>query len=494
MPIFSLPSKYGIGSFGQAAYQWVDFLAEAKQSSWQVLPLGPTSYGDSPYQSFSAFAGNPYFIDIDQLQSEGLLSAQECEQAYVCGKEIDYAALFQTRFSLLKKAFQRFGGDDEFRSFCQENDWLEEYALYMALKQENGHQSWVQWEDKALRLRQPQALQQAKARLHGEMEFYCFLQWKFFSQWSELKHYANQKGIEIIGDMPIYVSMDSADVWANSHLFWLDESKTPIDVAGCPPDAFSEDGQLWGNPLYRWDVLAQTEYDWWIRRVKAGFKMYDIIRIDHFRGLESYYTIPFGEKTARKGEWRKGPDADFINALHRNFGKKGIIAEDLGFLTPAVHKLLRKSGYPGMKVLQFAFDSKGDSEYLPHHYTKNCVVYTGTHDNDTLCGWLETAPAADMRFARRYVGVHRKKDMCDAIIRLAMASVADLAIIPIQDYLHLGSEARINTPSTLGDNWVWQLDETALTPALAQEIAHLTCLYGRAKKEKKRGKDVQNAK
>ena len=485
MPVFSLPSRYGIGGFGESAYQWIDFLKQAKQSCWQVLPLNPTSYGDSPYQSFSAFAGNPYFIDLDILQKKGLLTKQECDAAVEHQTQIDYEWLFQTRFLLLQKAFARFVETESFAAFCKQNQWLQDYALYMAIKAENEYKSWTEWNDD-LRLRNQKALKQAEKRLAKQIRFYYFLQYEFFDQWHALKRYANQNGIEIIGDMPIYVAMDSADVWANSELFLLDKNKMPIDVAGCPPDAFSEDGQLWGNPLYQWDVLAQNGYSWWVDRIKAGFELYDTIRIDHFRGFESYYAIPFGEKTARNGEWRKGPDIDFIQTLHKHFGKSRIIAEDLGFLTPAVHKLLKKSGYPGMKVLQFAFNSKEESDYLPHNYEKNCVVYTGTHDNDTLVGWFESTPSADVRFARKYMGIKGKKGQCKAMIRLAMESVADLAIIPIQDYLEEDSDARINTPSTLGGNWIWKMKAEQLSDDLAKEIAELTALYGRLGKSKKK--------
>lgn len=492
MPVFSLPGEYGIGTFGKEAYQWVDFLKQAKQSCWQVLPLGPTSYGDSPYQSFSAFAGNPYFIDLEILQQEGLLTEEELQQSQQPMGNIDYGTLYQTRFLVLKKAFSRFAQWDELEEYSTNNaQWLKDYALYMAIKQANGQRSWAEW-PQPLRMRQPQALQQAEQELKQEIQFYCFLQYEFSRQWGCLKAYANQNGISIIGDMPIYVAMDSADVWANPEYFLLDENNQPIEVAGCPPDAFSEDGQLWGNPLYRWDVLAQTGYDWWLRRVKAGFEMYDTIRIDHFRGLESYYAIPYGETTARNGQWRKGPDWDFVKTLHQHFGKKGIIAEDLGFLTPAVHKLLKKSGYPGMKVLQFAFDSREESDYLPHNYDKNCVVYTGTHDNDTVVSWFHTVPKRDVAFAKNYMGIRGTKGGCQGMIRLAMASVADLAVIPIQDYLELGSEARINTPSTLGNNWMWRMEPQLLTDTLAQHITQLTQLYGRAPKTNKKQKRGKN--
>lgn len=483
MPVFSLPSPYGIGTFGNAAYDWVDFLAAAKQTYWQVLPLGPTSYGDSPYQSFSAFAGNPYFIDPDLLVAAGLLSAKECAAA-ACDSDtkVDYAALYETRFALLQQAFDRFTDDAALTAFWHRHkSWLDDYALYTAIKAANGQHSWAEWPDD-VRLRRPDALAKARRTLLREQRFCVFLQYLFFTQWDALKTYAAAKGVHIIGDMPIYVAMDSADVWANSEIFQLDANKQPTEVSGCPPDGFSADGQLWGNPLYRWDVLAQNGYDWWMRRLAASFELFDTVRIDHFRGLESYYAIPHGAPNARNGRWRKGPGLDFIRAIRKQFRGRQIIAEDLGFLTPSVRQLLRRSGYPGMKVLQFAFDTREESDYLPHNYQKNCVVYTGTHDNDTMLGWLQTARRADVRFARRYLDIHHRDDEQWAFIRAAIASVADLAVIPMQDYLGLGGEARINTPSTLGGNWVWRMAPGSASDALAARIAGLCSLFGRAPK------------
>ncbi len=483
MPVFSLPSPYGIGTFGKAAYDWVDFLARAKQTYWQVLPLGPTSYGDSPYQSFSAFAGNPYFIDPDLLVAAGLLSAKECAAA-ACGSDtkVDYAALYETRFALLQQAFDRFTDDAALTAFWHRHkSWLDDYALYTAIKAANGQHSWAEWPDD-VRLRRPDALAKARRTLLREQRFCVFLQYLFFTQWEALKTYAAAKGVHIIGDMPIYVAMDSADVWANSEIFQLDANKQPTEVSGCPPDGFSADGQLWGNPLYRWDVLAQNGYDWWMRRLAASFELFDTVRIDHFRGLESYYAIPHGAPNARNGRWRKGPGLDFVRAIRKQFRGRQIIAEDLGFLTPSVRQLLRRSGYPGMKVLQFAFDTREESDYLPHNYQKNCVVYTGTHDNDTMLGWLQTARRADVRFARRYLDIHHRDDEQWAFIRAAIASVADLAVIPMQDYLGLGGEARINTPSTLGGNWVWRMAPGSASDALAARIAGLCSLFGRAPK------------
>lgn len=485
LPVFSLPSPYGIGTFGKAAYDWIDFLSRAKQQYWQILPLGPTSYGDSPYQSFSSFAGNPYFIDIDFLKEEGLLTEQECED-FSCENEneIQYDNLFKKRYLLLEKAFGRFEDKTKLREFYeQQKQWLEDYSLYMAIKQENQHHEWTKW-PKELKLREKEALAQAKKRLHAQVEFHIFLQYEFFKQWQALKKYAHQKGVYVIGDVPIYVAMDSSDTWANRDIFQMNEEGYPTEVSGCPPDSFSADGQLWGNPLYNWEKLKANEYDWWMKRIQASFEMADVLRIDHFRGFESYYAIPYGDTTARNGRWRRGPNFDFIDAIHKAFPNQNIIAEDLGFLTPQVKELLRYSGYPGMKVLQFAFDTREDGDYLPHNYERNCVVYTGTHDNDTLCGWLKNAFKDDIEHARHYLAIEKnQKEQHWCFIRAALASVADLAVIPIQDYLGLGEEARINTPSTIGQNWKWRMKSQQLSDELAARIADQTKLYGRAVKE-----------
>ena len=482
LAVSSLPSDYGIGSFGQAAFDFVDFLALARQRYWQILPIGPTSYGDSPYQSFSAFAGNPYFIDLNLLCDEKLLTEQECTAAGAGRGDtrVDYLHLFQTREPLLKKAFLRFKNHRELKKFREENKpWLEDYALFMAVKKKMGLKSWQEWEDD-IRLRSGKAVAAYKKELGDDIEYYVFVQYLFFKQWRALKEYANDKGVKIIGDIPIYVSMDSADVWANSELFLLDENKNPIDVAGVPPDYFSKTGQLWGNPLYRWNILKRTGYDWWLKRLESCFELYDIIRIDHFRGFEGYYAIPYGSKTAVHGEWRKGPGMDFIGIVSKTFGKSNFIAEDLGVITRGVRRLLRESGYPGMKVLQFAFDSGEENDYRPHNYTANSAVYTGTHDNDTARGWVLSAKRKDLRMATDYLGCRDDKDMAWAFIRLAMASVAKLAVIPMQDYLNLDSRARMNTPSTIGgNNWCWRMRKKAASAALARKIAKITKLYGR---------------
>ncbi len=483
LPVASLPSPYGIGTFGKEAYRWIDFLKESCQQYWQVLPMGPTSYGDSPYQSFSAFAGNPYFIDLETLLEQGLLS--RCELTEVswgdCPERIDYAALYASRFGLLKKAFSRSRHENtkEYIQFCERNDfWLENYAEFMALKMKFAGQSWLQW-PQALRLRDANMLRSVRSGLAQEIAFWKFCQFQFDSQWQALRAYAHEKGIGIIGDIPIYAAMDSADTWSEREVFYLNKDGSPIDVAGCPPDAFSATGQLWGNPLYRWDYQEKTHFDWWKRRLSHTAQLYDIVRIDHFRGLAGYYAIPAGEKTAEHGQWRKGPGLAFFEAVRESLGSSKWILEDLGFLTPDVLRLRKAVGAPGMKVLQFAFDSREESDYLPHNYDKNCIVYTGTHDNDTMTGWMKSASKADVAFSKKYLNIRKKKEASWKYNREAYASVASLAIIPIQDFLCLGSEARINTPSTLGENWTWRLKDDALTHELATRIRELTILYSR---------------
>lgn len=488
LPVSSLPSKYGIGTFGKAAYRWVDFLAEARQKYWQVLPLGPTSYGDSPYQSFSAFAGNPYFVDLSTLCRQGLLEKEECKAAFwgESKTRVDYNAVHQEREKLLRKAFERFTDEGALTRFRKKHkSWVEDYALYMAVKAKMDQRPWNEW-DEDIRMRYPEALKKWRAACKEDVDYHIFVQYLFYDQWGKLKKYANKKGVQIIGDAPIYVAMDSADVWAAPQLFQLDENNVPTEVAGCPPDAFSADGQLWGNPLYRWDVMAKDGFQWWLRRLKANLTLVDVLRIDHFRGLESYYAIPYGDETARNGRWRKGPGKAFVDAINKEFGGAAIIAEDLGYLTPAVRRLLKQSGYPGMKVLEFAFDSREESDYMPHNYgSTNCVVYTGTHDNETVRGWFSTADPADVAVALEYMGLKDDKEGNWAFIRTALASTADLAIVPMQDYLDLGSEARFNTPSTLGgNNWCWRMTKGQMKKKLARRMARMTELYGRARNEK----------
>ncbi len=490
LPIFSLSSKYGIGTFSKEAYDFVDFLEEAGQSYWQLLPLGPTSYGDSPYQSFSTFAGNPYFIDIVTLIDEGLLTKKEADK-YNFGENeeaVDYEKIYNSRFKLLKSAYDTFikknkSFEDKSRKFeafkkSRDNFWLGDYALFMALKNDNGGRSWNTWEE-GVRLRKPAALKAAKEKFKEEIDFYCFLQFLFSEQWSKLKAYANKKGIDIVGDIPIYVAFDSSDTWANPELFQLDKNNVPTDVAGCPPDAFSATGQLWGNPLYKWDYHEKTGYKWWIKRIAHCYKIYDVVRIDHFRGFDEYYAIPYGHPTAEKGKWKKGPGYKLFDAIKKELGEKRVIAEDLGFLTDSVIKLVKKTGYPGMKILQFAFDSREESDYLPHNYTRNCIVYTGTHDNDTTRNWFDSLPRADKKFCKEYLGIKKSSDAVWAVIRSAFSSVSDTVIIPMQDYLELPGYARINTPSTLGGNWVWRLKKDALTPEIAGKMRDYARIYRR---------------
>ncbi len=480
MPVFSLPSPYGIGTFGKEAYRFVDFLDKAGQSYWQILPLGPTSFGDSPYQSFSSFAGNPYFIDPDMLIGDGLLTKAQVQKFdFGTGNKIDYGKLYENRLPMLKMAFENFVPDAKFKEFCKENEWwLEDYVLFSAIKGAQGGRPWSEW-DKCLRLREEETLIKAKEEFANTLEFYRFVQYEFTLQWTALKEYANKKDIKIIGDLPIYVAYDSADVWADTKQFLLDKDGKPTLVAGCPPDAFSDDGQLWGNPIYDWKYMHKDGYEWWTRRINYVLKLYDVVRIDHFRGFESFFAIPYGDKTAKGGSWMKGPGMKLFNKL----GDLPIIAEDLGFITPQVKKLLHDSGFPGMKVLQFAFDTREESDYLPHNYEKNCVVYTGTHDNDTIMGWTKTAAPEDVEMAHRYLHVDDNEGFNWAMMRAALMSVADTAILMMPDLLGLGSEARINTPSKLGGNWDWRIGDGCINDWLADILYENTLLYGRVKKK-----------
>jgi 4-alpha-glucanotransferase len=489
MPIFSLPGDYGIGTLGREAYQFVDFLASAGQTYWQILPIGPTGYGDSPYQSFSAFAGNPYFIDPEFLVRDGWLKQEELPKPQRTGS-IRYGSLYLRRPKLLGKAAARLlsAGSADYEAYCKRSAyWLDDYALFMAIKAENGQVGLTDWPEE-LRMREPKAMAAAKKRLAAHVDYFKAVQYLFSSQWDALKAYANEKGVLIIGDIPIYVSPDSSDLWAHPELFQTDSRNMPNKVAGCPPDAFSADGQLWGNPLYDWPAHEKDGYAWWCRRMRHATHIYDVVRIDHFRGFESYYSIPAGAANARNGKWCKGPDHSFIEALHKALPQAKIIAEDLGFMTPEVQQLLADSGYPGMKVLQFAFDSRESSNYLPHTYPRRCVVYTGTHDNTTTRAWLQSASKEDVAYACEYLSCSRR-DLAAGILRAAMASVADTAIIPMPDWLGLGEEGRINTPSTNSGNWMWRMRPGSLTEELAARIYRQAQLYGRlapAKSETKK--------
>ena len=488
MPISSLPSEYGIGCFSKSAYEFVDWLKKAGQSYWQILPLGPTSYGDSPYQSFSTFAGNPYFISLEALVEEGVLTKAECE-AVDWGKvkgSIDYKKIYEGRYPLLRKAYERSNVHENaaHQQFVKENSWwLSDYALFMAVKDRFDGVEWKLWADD-IKLRWGPAMDYYREELYFDIEFHQYMQFKFYEQWMQLKTYANKKGVQIIGDIPIYVAMDSADTWAHPELFQLDEENVPVAVAGCPPDGFSATGQLWGNPLYRWGYHKETGYQWWISRLAYVFRLYDVVRIDHFRGFDEYFSIPYEAETAVDGHWEKGPGIDLFNAIKYCLGNVNIIAEDLGYITDSVRQLVNDSGFPNMKVLEFAFDSRdssGPREYLPYNYNKNCVVYTGTHDNETLKGWLGSIGPEEVEMVQKYIGrkTDDKDELVDEVIRMAQASTANTCIIPLQDYLHLDNKARMNHPSTLGGNWCWRVKSGQITKKLSGTIKELTVLYGR---------------
>ena len=488
LAISSLPSKYGIGCFSKSAYNFVDWLKEAGQTYWQILPVGPTSYGDSPYQSFSTFAGNPYFICLEDLIKEGVLTEEECDAVDFGEKEddIDYEKLYKGRFPLLRKAYERsnISENPEYCKFVQENSWwLSDYALFMAVKNFFDGVEWTQWPED-IRLRYGYALDYYRKELYFEIEFQQYMQFKFFQQWYALKSYANSRGIRIVGDIPIYVAMDSADTWAHPELFQLDERNIPVAVAGCPPDGFSATGQLWGNPLYRWDYHRNTQYAWWVSRLWYCFNLYDVVRIDHFRGFDEYFSIPYGEDSAVNGHWEKGPGIELFRRVEQCLGWHPVIAEDLGYVTDSVRRLVWETGFPGMKVLEFAFDSRDSgsaNDYLPHNYPENCVVYTGTHVNETVVGWLDSITEEEQKMARDYLCDHvtPKKELYKPFVALAMRSNARMCIIPIQDYLGYDNTCRMNKPSTVGTNWRWRVQEKELTEELQKEILHTTKTFGR---------------
>lgn len=494
MPVSSLPGPYGIGCFGKEAFKFVDFLADAGQKIWQLLPLSPTGYGDSPYQSCSAFAGNPYFIDLDALKAEGLLTAAQLK-AEEWGEnplEVDYGTLYTSRYKVLRTAYQAwreqcagqhgcaFYYPDDYYAFTLANEaWLEDYALYMALKTEHQMKSWTDW-PREYRTRDAGALARFRAAHEEEIGFWKFLQYKFSTQWKAVKDYANAKGVKILGDIPIYVSADSVDAWVGGPLFELDGEGRFARVAGCPPDYFSADGQLWGNPLYDWAYHKRTNYAWWVRRVRHALSIYDILRIDHFRGFDTYWAIPAGDKNARGGKWEQGPGMDLFRALRTALGDLPIVAEDLGEIFDSVRVLLAESGFPGMKVLQFSLNGT-DSLDLPHNYPAHCVAYPGTHDNNTLCGWLEneTTPA-QRKQAKAYFALTEQEGEITGLLRGVLASPAELAIVTMADWLEKGSEARMNTPGNPAGNWQWRVAAKDLTPALARKIHEMSARYFRA--------------
>ena len=490
MHITSLPSPYGVGTLGREAYKFVDFLKKAGQTYWQILPVGPTGFGDSPYQSYSAFAGNPLLIDIDTLIAQGLVAPDDADLALLSGKEkfADHGQLFSFKRLILAKAYAAFkakgNGDDmyEYNRFCRKNaKWLDDYAMFMSLKYTFKQLMWTLWDDE-YRLRDKQTLKKYAEEHTDDIGQWKFMQYLFFKQYKALKKYANKKGILIYGDMPIYVSMDSSDIWAHPEMFMLDEDRRPVKVAGCPPDDFSPTGQLWGNPLYDWEQMDKDGYRWWIERVSYSAKLFDLTRIDHFRGFESFYAIPAGDETAENGEWLQGPSMKLFNAIKAALGDVALVAEDLGFLTDEVKAMLKAAGYPGMNVIEFGFGGD-DSGYLPHNYVKNSTVYIGTHDNDTALGWYRSLNNEEKKRVRKYLGLKKsasEEKIVWGLIRLAYSSVSDICVIQMQDLLCLGSEARMNIPSTIGGgNWAWRMEKGMADSTLAKKLKKLSKTYFR---------------
>lgn len=480
-PVFSLPSCCENGTFGSEAYRFIDFLNSANQTYWQVLPLTPAGYGDSPYQSYSAFAGNPLYISPEFLASDGLISYKEEKKEY---SDIDYEKAYRKNNELLKTAFKNFRPNESnaFTVFCIKNShWLDNYAVFMAFKKYFNDKPWYEW-DEEIKFRVKEPVNRLADKLSEDILFHKFCQYKFHSQWFRLKEYANKRNIKIIGDIPIYVSYDSADVWASPELFMLDSKLVPRSVAGVPPDMFSQTGQLWGNPLYDWNAMEHDDFKWWRKRISHTAELYDVIRIDHFIGMVNFYSIPYGEKNALNGVWLKGPGEALIKAINESRGNTAIIAEDLGPATKEVIKVLKKSGYPGMKLMEFAFDDTPFNENLPHNFDSNCVVYGGTHDNETLCGYFSGSKKSVVTFAKSYLNVAKKSDIPWGIIRSAYASNASVAIFQLQDYLSLDNTARINTPSTVGINWKYRLPDSLLTDTIAKKIKDLTQTYARSSK------------
>lgn len=481
--ISSLPSKYGIGTFGEDAYEFVDFLKASGQCLWQILPIGPTSYGDSPYQSPSTYAGNPYFIDFDLLAEDGLLLEDEYS-CYYWGNsdtDIDYATIYNNRYKVLYLAYERGWERDkrQVNKFIKENDyWLDDYSLFMAVKERFNMKSFIEW-DEDIRLRKPQAVAAYKKNLFDRINFHIYIQYLFYEQWTNLKEYANDNNIKIIGDIPIYVAEDSSDAWANPEIFMLDEKRIPIKVSGCPPDAFSDDGQLWGNPLYDWEALKKENFKWWINRIKGAAKLYDIVRVDHFRAFASFYAINYGAKNARVGEWKKAYGSELFKLVKEQLANVDIIAEDLGFLTEDVYELMEEVGFPGMKILLFAFGADGDSEFIPYKINENSIAYIGTHDNDTFIGWWENADIKEKKLATRYMNLTEEEGLNWGIIRTLYGTKAKSTIIQLQDILGLDNSSRMNLPSTIGTNWRWRVKKEYFTKALADKLYILTKTFGR---------------
>lgn len=484
MPISALPSLYGIGALGKESYQFVDFLKRTGFRYWQVLPVGPTSFGDSPYQSFSAFAGNPYFIDFEELVKEGLLELSEIDEYdwYETLDDIDYEKIYKQRFVVLKKAYERSTHKDskDFAHFLEQSKyWLHDYSLYMAIKTHFNNREWLLWDDD-IKFRKKEAIKKYESDLNDEICFWKFVQFKFYEQWNKIRTYANSLGIEIIGDIPLYVALDSSDVWVHGDLFELDERKKPIHIAGVPPDGFSEDGQRWGNPLYRWDVMEKENFNWWRERMRASASIYDVIRIDHFIGIVNYYSIPESSKTAATGEWISGPGKKLTDAIKEAIGDAKIIAEDLGVLTENVKELIEKTGYPGMKILEFGLNGPWDNDYLPHNYkTSNIIAYTGTHDNETLVGFLDARTEEEIKPLLIYFNVKSKEELPDAIIRSLFASIADVAIVQMQDLLKLDNKARMNFPSTVGCNWRWRIKKEQYKMINEEELLLYKTIFNR---------------
>jgi 4-alpha-glucanotransferase len=482
--ITSLPGKYGIGTMGREAFDFVDFLVKSGQKRWQILPLGHTGYGDSPYQCFSAFAGNPLLINLPTLVQEGLLSDEDLPREHFDDESVDFGAVFNYKYPLLKRAYGRFKTEQndtrkaKYDGFCMRNEtWLEDYAFFMAVKIQQGGKAWIEWEQPLL-MREQETLSKYREELASEIDFYRFIQFLFFQQWLELKAYANKNGIGIIGDIPLYIAFDSAEAWANPELFEFDEKRNPYTVAGVPPDYFSETGQLWGNPIYNWKRLQETGFQWWIERINASFVLYDLLRIDHFRGLAAYWAVPYGEKTAIKGEWIPAPGREMLEAVYKALGKLPIIAEDLGVITPDVVELREHFGMPGMKILQFAFDSGEENVFIPHTYNANSVVYTGTHDNDTTLGQFLSAKPEDKQQMRDYFLID-ETDPAWSFIRLAWSTVSNIAIAPLQDVLRLDTNARMNFPGKASGYWRWRYKKEMLTNQHAADLLKLTKVFGR---------------